>query len=132
MFQPPTAVRAAWEQPPDPRCGTRAELFDVLHSLEREEHATARVLLVADVDGFRAFNTRHGYEVGDAVLRSLERAATGVSHAFRVGSDAFALLLEGAAPVLIEKVGRALDRLTVGHPETLHCSFGVTMIPLEA
>ena len=132
MFQPPTAVRAAWEKPPDPRCGTRAELFDALHSLEREEHAAARVLLVADVDGFRAFNTRHGYEVGDAVLRSLERAATGVTRAFRVGSDAFALLLEGDAPVLIEKVGRALDRLTVGHPETLNCSFGVTMIPLEA
>ena len=56
----------------------------------------------------------------------------GSTRAFRVGSDAFALLLEGDAPVLIEKVGRALDRLTVGHPETLNCSFGVTMIPLEA
>ena len=56
----------------------------------------------------------------------------GVTRAFRVGSDAFALLLEGDAPALIEKVGRALDRLTVGRPETLNCSFGVTMIPLEA
>jgi diguanylate cyclase (GGDEF)-like protein len=132
MFQPPTAVRAAWEKPPDSRCGTRAELFDALRSLERHAHADARVLLVADVDGFRAFNTRHGYEAGDAILRSLEHAATGVSRAFRVGSDAFALLLEGDAPVLIEKVGRALDRLTVGHPEPLHCSFGVAMITLEA
>ena len=132
MFQPPTAVRAAWEKPADPRCGTRAELFDALHSLGQEEPSAARVLLVADIDGFRAFNTRHGYEVGDVVLRSLERAATGVSRTFRVGSDAFALLLEGAAPVLIEKVGRALDRLTLGHPETLHCSFGVAMIPLDA
>ena len=53
MFQPPTAVRAAWEKPPDPRCGTRAELFDALRALEREKHVTPRVLLVADVDGFR-------------------------------------------------------------------------------
>ncbi len=132
MFQPPTAVRAAWEKPLDSRCGTRAELFDALRSLEQHGHAEPRVLLVADVDGFRAFNTRHGYEAGDAILQSLERAATGVPRAFRVGSDAFALLLEGDAPVLIEKVGRALDRLTVGHPEPLHCSFGVAMIPLEA
>ena len=132
MFQPPTAVRAAWEKPPDPRCGTRAELFDALRSLEREKHAPVRVLLVADVDGFRAFNTRHGYEAGDAILRSLERAAAGFSRAFRLGSDAFALLLEGGAPELIEKVGHALDRLTVGHPEPLHCSFGAAMIPLEA
>ncbi len=132
MFQPPAAVRAAWEKPPDPRCGTRAELFDALRSLEREERVRARVLLVADVDGFRAFNTQHGYEAGDAILRSLERAAAGFSRAFRVGSDAFALLLEGDAPELIEQVGRALDRLTVGHPEPLHCSFGAALIPLEA
>jgi diguanylate cyclase (GGDEF)-like protein len=132
MFQPPTAVRAAWEKPPDPRCGTRAELFDALRTLEREKHVTPRVLLVADVDGFRAFNTRHGYEAGDAALRSLERAAVGVSPAFRVGSDAIALLLDGDPPELIEKVGLALDRLTVRRPEPLHCSFGVAMIPLEA
>jgi diguanylate cyclase (GGDEF)-like protein len=132
MFQPPTAVRAAWEKPPDPRCGTRADLFDTLRSLEREEHAPARVLLVADVDGFRAFNTRHGYDAGDAALRSLARAAAGVSPSFRVGADAFALLLEGDAAERIEKVGHALERLTVRHPEQLHCSFGVTTMPLEA
>jgi len=132
MFQPPTAVRAAWEKPPDPRCGTRADLFAVLRALERDANAAPRVLLVADVDGFRAFNARHGYEAGDAALRSLARAAAGVSPAFRVGSDAFGLVLEGAAAELTAKVGQALDRLTVRHPEPLHCSFGVTMIPLEA
>lgn len=132
MFQPPTAVRAAWEKPPDPRYGTRAELFDALRALEREDTVAARVLLVADVDGFRAFNARHGYDAGDAALRSLACAAAGVSHAFRVGSDAFALLLEGDAAELTEKVGRALDRLTVRQPEPLHCSFGATMVPLEA
>src|SRR4029079_12811085 len=108
MFQPPTAVRAAWEKPPDPRCGTRDELFDALRSLEREQHAPVRVLLVADVDGFRSFTPRHGYDVGDAIRSALERAAAVCSRAFRVGSDAFALLLEGGAPELIEKVGRAL------------------------
>src|SRR4029078_10595190 len=98
MFQPPTAVRAAWEKPPDPRCGTRAELFDALRSLAREKHAPVRVLLVADVDGFRSFNTRHGYEAGDAILRSLERAAAGFSRAFRLGARALALPLRGGSP----------------------------------
>src|SRR5215467_11989604 len=107
MFQPPTAVRAAWEKPPDPRCGTRADLFDALQALAQDENAAPRVLLVADVDGFRAFNARHGYEAGDVALRSLGRAAVGIAPAFRVGSDAFALLLEGDAAPLTEKVGQA-------------------------
>jgi diguanylate cyclase (GGDEF)-like protein len=132
MFQPPTAVRAAWEKPPDPRCGTRAELFDVLASLEREGRPGTRLLLVADVHGFRAFNARHGYEAGDAVLRTLDEAVAGVSQAFRVGSDSFALVLDGDVPELVGKVGLALDRLTVVHPEPLNCSFGVAIVPLEA
>jgi diguanylate cyclase (GGDEF)-like protein len=132
MFQPPTAVRAAWQKPPDPRCGTRGQLFDALRRLERQADTSARVLLVADVDAFRAFNTRHGYEAGDAVLRALERAAACCSRAYRIGSDSFALLLEGGAPELIEKVGGALERLSVRHPEPLHCSFGVALIPVEA
>ena len=131
MFQPPTAVRAAWEKPPDPRCGTRADLFDALQALAQDENAAPRVLLVADVDGFRAFNARHGYEAGDVALRSLGRAAVGIAPAFRVGSDAFALLLEGDAAPLTEKVGQALDLLMIRYPERLHCSFGVTMIPVE-
>jgi diguanylate cyclase (GGDEF)-like protein len=132
MFQPPTAVRAAWEKPPGPPCGTRADLFAALRTLEREPDAAASMLLVADVDGFRAFNMRHGYETGDAVLQSLAGAAAGVSRAFRLGSDAFALLIEGDAAELTERVGRALDRLAVRHPEPLRCSFGMAMVPLEA
>jgi diguanylate cyclase (GGDEF)-like protein len=131
MFQPPSAVRAAWDRPLDPACRSRAELFDVLSSSEQEP-AAARLLLVADVDGFRAYNARHGYEAGDGILRALERGAAGVAPTYRVGADALVLLFAGDPPALVRQVGRALDRLTVEHPEPLHCSFGVSVVPAEA
>jgi diguanylate cyclase (GGDEF)-like protein len=131
MFQPPSAVRAAWDRPLDPTCRSRAELFDVLGSADQDPTAS-RLLLVADVDGFRAYNARHGYEAGDAILRALERGAASVAPTFRVGADALVLLLAGDAPALVRQVGRALDRLTVEHPEPLHCSFGVAAVPAEA
>lgn len=114
------------------RCGTRAEFFAALEGIEQEPGGAPRLLLVADVDGFRAFNSRHGYDAGDAILHALEDRATSVAPSFRVGGDAFALLLEGGAPELVRLVGRAVDRLTLTEPEELQCSFGIALVPVEA
>jgi diguanylate cyclase (GGDEF)-like protein len=132
MLQAPAAVRAAWTRPPDRRSGTRADLFDELAAIDRRRPADSRLLLVADVDGFRTYNALHGYDNGDAILDELERRIAGVSHPFRLGGDAFALLLAGDVPTLVRQVGRALDRLTLEHPEPLQCSFGVALVPTEA
>jgi diguanylate cyclase (GGDEF)-like protein len=132
MWQAPTAVRAARNQPPGSRCGTRADLFAELASIQQDQRADQRLLLVADLDGFRAYNARHGYDEGDAILSTLELRASAVSRPFRLGADSFALLLRGDAPALVRQVGRALDRLTLEHPETLYCSFGVAVVPTEA
>ncbi|MGE5274912.1 MAG: diguanylate cyclase domain-containing protein [Verrucomicrobiota bacterium] len=129
MWQTPTAVRAAF---PGPRAGTRAELYDELAAIEQGRPQVPRLLLAADVDGFRAYNALHGYGRGDAILDLLERRAGSVSQTFRLGADAFALLLAGDAPTLVRQLGRALDRLTLEHPEPLHCSFGVALVPTEA
>jgi diguanylate cyclase (GGDEF)-like protein len=132
MWQAPTAVRAAWNRPPDSRSGTRADLFAELDSIEQDRRADRRLLLVADVDGFRAYNARHGYDNGDTILNTLEQRAGGISRPFRLGADSFALLLKGDAPALVAQVGRAVDRLTLEHPEPLQCSFGVATVPTEA
>src|SRR4051812_31125926 len=112
-------------QPASGRCGARADLFAALESVDERHGAAPHLLLVADVDGFRAFNARHGYAVGDATLHELQRRASDVAASFRIGADSLALLLEGDVPVLLPLVGHALDRLTLTTPEPLQCSFGV-------
>jgi hypothetical protein len=41
-------------------------------------------------------------------------------------------MLSGDAPTMVRQVRRALDRLTLDHPEPLQCSFGVALVPTEA
>ena len=132
MWQAATAVRAAWNRPPDPRAAHRSELYDELDLIARDRSPQPRLLLVADVDDFRSYNAQHGYDRGDAMLDVLERRAGSVSRTFRLGADGFALLLKGDAPALVRQVGSALDRLTLEHPEPLQCSFGVALVPTEA
>jgi len=132
MWHTATAVRAAWNRPPDARAGSRADLYDELAAIAREHWPQPRLLLVADVDDFRTYNTRHGYERGDEMLDVLESRAGSVSRTFRLGADSSALLLEGDVPTLVRQVGLALDRLTLEHPEPLQCSFGVALVPTEA
>jgi diguanylate cyclase (GGDEF)-like protein len=128
MWDAPAAVRASWSRPAESRSGTRAELLAELEERTRDP----RLLLVADVDGFRAYNARHGYDAGNAILATLEHRASGVARPYRLGGDGLALLLAGDAPTLVGEVGRALDRLTLEHPEPLWCSFGVAALPIEA
>ena len=132
MWQAPAAVRAAWTRPLDRRSGTRADLFDELAAVERDRPAETRLLLVADVDGFRAYNALHGFDDGDAALDALERRAAGVSRPFRLGGDSFAFLFSGDVPTLARQVGRVLECLTLEDPEPLRCSFGVALVPTEA
>ena len=121
---------STWTPPATARRGTRRDLFATLSGLRKG--AAPRLLLAADVDGFRAFNARHGYDAGDRLLDALERRAGEVSPAYRLGGDSFALLLDGDAPRLVRQVGLALDRLTVDRPDPLDCSFGIAMVPTEA
>ncbi|HEY7604562.1 MAG TPA: diguanylate cyclase [Gaiellaceae bacterium] len=104
----------------------------MLQAVRQAQDPASRLLLVADVDDFRAYNARHGYDAGDAVLRGLEHGAGTVAPTFRLGGDAFALVFDGDPPALVGQVGRAIDRLTAERPEPLHCSFGVAILPVEA
>src|ERR671910_450766 len=61
-------------------CRTRADLFARLSATSSGRGAS--LLLVADVDGFREYNARHGYEAGDALLRDLGDRLAGVGDAY--------------------------------------------------
>jgi diguanylate cyclase (GGDEF)-like protein len=74
--------------------------FDL--DLHREWALTLRdgidsYVVVADLDGFKAFNDRHGHVAGDEVLRqfamALRKAARGTDIVARHGGDEFAVLL---------------------------------------
>ena len=59
---------------------------------------SALTLLLADVDGLKQINDKHGHAAGDAVLRAfadrLKQATRGSDFAARLGGDEFMLLLD--------------------------------------
>jgi diguanylate cyclase (GGDEF)-like protein/PAS domain S-box-containing protein len=96
-------------------------------------------LMVIDIDGFRALNTRHGVSVGDETLKAIARGLTRrlreTDLIGRIGGDEFAVLLphadeEGLA-VVAEGLTRVIPACSVDagqgvvHPTA---SIGYTMI----
>jgi len=99
--------------------------------LEQEAARSARygeplALLLADVDGLKAINDRHGHRAGDlalqAVARSLRGGARQSDLPVRIGGDEFALLAPStsrpAAVALGERIrslvgGQGIDGLTI-------------------
>ena len=61
----------------------------------------AYALTMVDVDHFKAFNDRHGHDVGDQVLRLVARLlneTSGGGRAFRYGGEEFTLVFPGKSP----------------------------------
>jgi diguanylate cyclase (GGDEF)-like protein len=82
-------------------------------------------LLIADIDDFRAFNSLHGYDAGDQVLRSVAESCKGVLRTTdvlaRYGGEEFVAIL--APPVsrtealqVAERLRAAVERLRVDVP----------------
>lgn len=87
-------------------------------------------LLIADIDDFKSFNQRYGYDAGDEVLRQAARALKSGLRATdvlaRYGGEEFAVLLmpelsTDRAALIAERLRAAIERLEVTVP-TLHGS----------
>jgi diguanylate cyclase (GGDEF)-like protein len=94
------------------------------------------VLMICDLDGFKAINDRHGHLVGDdALCQTAELLAQHIRRAdtvARLGGDEFAVLLVGAHLVAARRKAQALAQLvaatsvTVGTCQfSLRVSFGL-------
>jgi diguanylate cyclase len=61
-----------------------------------ERHRVEYALAIFDIDHFKAFNDTHGHAAGDAMLRTVAKAAVGIrrsaDYLARIGGEEFALL----------------------------------------
>ncbi len=94
------------------------------------------LLVLIDLDNFKAINDTYGHAAGDACLRlvgrTLEETIRPMDSAARFGGDEFILLLSGAgkksAADRIQKVAWTLNRLTLawqGGEIAIHASVGI-------
>jgi diguanylate cyclase (GGDEF)-like protein len=101
-------------------------LSNTLAFEERLEHETARsarygeplALLLADVDGLKAINDRHGHRGGDLALQAVARALRGSARQTdlpaRVGGDEFALLAPNTGASDAAALGERIRSLVAG------------------
>jgi diguanylate cyclase (GGDEF)-like protein len=95
------------------------------------------LLLLFDLDGFKAYNDTFGHLAGDELLarlgERLRHAVEGTGRAYRLGGDEFCAHLDlvGADPD--DLISTAAAALTETGPEfTIGASLGVVLLPLEA
>ncbi len=119
--------------------GNRRRLTaDLRAAFEQDTDTTdPSLLLLFDLDGFKAYNDTFGHLAGDELLarlgQRLRRAVDGVGRAYRLGGDEFCAHLElrGADPDQL--IATATDALTDAGPEsTIRASVGVVLLPQEA
>jgi len=72
-------------------------------------------VLIVNLDLFEAYNATHGYEAGDALLKTLGRSIAGTlkrgtDFGARYGGDEFAIVLSGASVAEADNVTRLLRR----------------------
>ena len=100
-------------------------------------------LVVADLDGFKQLNDRHGHASGDEALVAfanvLVESLRQPDDAFRIGGDEFAILLAEAteedARQVVARVEALLGKLAAGGEQwaaTLSASFGCAACPDDA
>lgn len=98
------------------------------------------LLILLDLDDFKAINSREGHQAGDEVLRTFAKGASSIMRREdligRIGGDEFALLIR--VPSIAEGQGFARDvhaRLTAVLAESRYpvtCSMGALLIPPDA
>jgi two-component system, cell cycle response regulator len=115
----------------------RRALLVRLEDVFAEEPVADRLLLLFDLDGFKAYNDTFGHSAGDMLLSRLgarlRRTIGERGEAFRLGGDEFCILVDGNLVDLDWVRATAMASLREGGEGfTITCSSGHTLIPAEA
>jgi two-component system cell cycle response regulator len=102
----------------------------------RIEAEVPTMLILFDLDGFKAYNDGFGHPAGDALLRRLSQklgAATApIGRAYRMGGDEFCVLATGDPaylPGVVSTARKALEEEGEGFRIT--CAYGAIVLPEE-
>jgi diguanylate cyclase (GGDEF)-like protein len=92
-------------------------------------------LLLIDLDGFKAYNDRHGHDAGDELLKdvgpSIKRRIRKSDGAYRKGGDEFAVILPNTLKKGAFKVAEALRKSIGEVSEEVTASIGFATYPHE-
>jgi two-component system, cell cycle response regulator len=112
----------------------RSFMRELSHKLES---GTPVLMVILDLNGFKAYNDTYGHPAGDSLLRRLgarlDRAARPFGTVYRLGGDEFCALLEvggGAVETALDAVASAL--VEEGDNFSVDASFGAVLLPDEA
>jgi two-component system cell cycle response regulator len=117
--------------------GNRRRLLEDLEVvLAGRETGSSRLLVVLDLDGFKAYNDAFGHPVGDVLLarlgRELEAAAREAGGtAYRPGGDEFCALIDNRREGR-RALGAAVAEALWAGGEDVAASFGQVVLPREA
>jgi diguanylate cyclase (GGDEF)-like protein len=110
-----------------------ADLERILNGPDGPQNA---ILVVLDLDGFKAYNDTFGHPAGDELLSRLGGnldAVTGPGNAYRMGGDEFCVLAPQSLDLGQAVVRRAVKALSErGEGFEITASYGVVTIPSEA
>ena len=118
-------------------CNRRQLVADLEAQLSRASAADPVLLILCDLNGFKAYNDTFGHPAGDALLArlgaALARDIDGHGRAYRIGGDEFCVLARpGRAAVepIIAIASRALSEHGEGFSITT--SHGAVLLPADA
>jgi diguanylate cyclase (GGDEF)-like protein len=118
--------------------GNRRRLAaDLAATLESDTGRMPALLLLFDLDGFKAYNDTFGHLAGDQLLTrlgaKLAEAVSAHGTAYRLGGDEFCALLKVDGEDLDDLIARAAAALTeTGKQFAIRASFGAVLMPHEA
>jgi two-component system, cell cycle response regulator len=117
--------------------GNRRKLISDLQRRLQDENLDQTLLMIFDLDGFKAYNDSFGHPAGDALLTRLGTKLAAVpgerGAVYRLGGDEFCLITPvsaGEAEQLIDQACLALSESGEGFD--ISTSFGAIMLPDEA
>ena len=101
------------------------------------DSALPRLLMVLDLDGFKAYNDAFGHLAGDALLTrlgsKLRREVGDRGEAYRLGGDEFCVVMKIDADRVEEVIAAGAHALTeTGEEFSIGASYGVVVLPHES